>query len=35
MAYEWDEEKRKANVKTHGVDFTAVAAFEWQSAVVG
>ena len=28
------EEKRNANVKTHGVDFIAAAAFEWQSAVV-
>jgi uncharacterized protein len=34
MAYEWDEEKRKANVKIHRVDFTAAVEFEWQSAVV-
>ena len=34
MRYGWDEGKRRQNVKSHGVDFTAVYRFEWQHAVV-
>ena len=33
--YEWDEDKRKANVKKHGVDFAAMERFDWTSAVFG
>lgn len=31
--YEWDEAKRAANVKAHGIDFTAVYVFDWSTAV--
>jgi len=30
--FEWDEKKRKANLKKHGVDFDAVWDFDWQTA---
>ena len=30
----WDEAKRAANLAKHGVDFTAAAAFDWDSALV-
>ena len=32
--YEWDEGKRRANLANHGVDFTRMDAFEWDTAVV-
>jgi uncharacterized protein (DUF4415 family) len=32
--YEWDEEKRKANIRKHAVDFTALESFVWEDAVV-
>lgn len=32
--YEWDETKRAANVRAHGVDFTAVYVFDWETAVI-
>ena len=32
--YEWDEVKRKANIAKHGVDFAAMDAFEWNTAVI-
>jgi uncharacterized DUF497 family protein len=32
--YEWDEAKRAANVKAHGIDFTAIYVFDWETAVV-
>ena len=28
MRYDWDEGKRRQNLKDHGVDFTAVYRFE-------
>jgi uncharacterized protein len=34
VRFEWDEDKRAANLQKHGVDFTVVAAFEWDTAVV-
>lgn len=34
MAYEWDEDKRKANIKAHGVDFAAVLEFDWDHATI-
>jgi hypothetical protein len=34
VRYGWDERKRHANVRTHGVDFAAVYGFEWDFAVV-
>lgn len=34
MAYEWDEAKREANRRKHGVDFADAALFEWRTAVV-
>ncbi len=30
--YEWDEAKRRANIAKHEVDFTAMEAFEWETA---
>jgi uncharacterized DUF497 family protein len=35
MRYDWDERKRRRNLKDHSVDFTAVYRFEWEFAVVG
>lgn len=32
--FEWDEAKAKSNVAKHGVDFGAVAAFDWNTAIV-
>ena len=34
MQYEWDEAKRKSNAQKHGIDFAAVEAFDWESALV-
>ncbi len=34
MEYEWDEAKRRSNLEKHGVDFSAIEAFEWGSAVI-
>jgi uncharacterized DUF497 family protein len=34
MEYEWDENKRTANLKNHGVDFASVLDFEWDSALI-
>jgi uncharacterized DUF497 family protein len=31
--YEWDEAKRLANQRKHGVDFSSVEAFDWDQAV--
>ena len=31
--YEWDERKRRYNADKHGIDFTAVNDFEWDTAV--
>ena len=30
--YEWDEVKRRSNRTKHGVDFTEMEAFEWDTA---
>jgi hypothetical protein len=32
--YEWDEGKRVANRRSHGVDFDAARDFEWETALV-
>ncbi len=32
MEFEWDEAKRFANLRKHGVDFARVVAFEWQTS---
>ena len=32
--YEWDDTKERANLVKHGVDFAAIAAFDWGSALV-
>ena len=32
--FEWDEAKRQANVTKHGVDFSAMVAFDWDTALV-
>lgn len=32
--FEWNETKRKANLKKHGVDFNAVWEFDWKSATI-
>ena len=32
--YEWDEAKRKANHTKHGIDFSAIYEFEWDSALI-
>jgi len=34
MRFEWDETKRAATIAKHGVDFTAIVAFEWETALV-
>jgi uncharacterized protein len=34
MRFEWDETKRVANIAKHGVDFTVIADFEWETALV-
>ncbi|MDR6631643.1 uncharacterized DUF497 family protein [Phyllobacterium sp. 1468] len=31
--FEWDEQKAKANLRKHGVDFEAVRCFEFDSAI--
>ena len=33
--YEWDEGKRRSNLDKHGVDFTAIESFDWETALVG
>ncbi len=33
MDLSWDEAKRRANLKKHGVDFAAAAEFEWESVL--
>ena len=35
MQYEWDEAKRQSNAQKHGIDFAAVEAFDWETALVG
>src|SRR5262245_4103255 len=32
IRYAWDETKRRVNIERHGVDFTAVHRFEWDTA---
>ena len=32
MRYEWNEEKRSANLGKHGVDFQAMEGFRWRTA---
>ena len=34
MQYEWDENKREANLDKHDVDFLAALDFDWQTAMV-
>ncbi len=34
MQYEWDENKREANLDKHDVDFLIALDFEWQTALV-
>jgi hypothetical protein len=34
MSYDWDEAKRQANLKKHGVDFARAEGFDWDSALV-
>ena len=34
LIYEWDEAKRRSDLSKHGVDFEAMAAFQWESAHV-
>ena len=31
--YEWDEAKRQANLRKHGVDFSLVDRFEWEYSI--
>jgi uncharacterized DUF497 family protein len=33
MYYEWDENKRIANLAKHGVDFASAEKFEWDTAI--
>jgi len=33
MKYEWDENKRVANLAKHGVDFIDAENFDWSSAI--
>jgi uncharacterized DUF497 family protein len=32
MRFDWDEAKRRQNIKAHGIDFTAVYRFNWALA---
>ena len=32
--YEWDENKRRANLEKHGIDFSAVYDFDWATATL-
>ena len=32
--YEWDPAKARSNLEKHGIDFTSVSDFEWDTAVV-
>src|SRR5262245_33014016 len=32
--YEWDERKRAANIREHGVDFVEAWRFDWETAVI-
>ena len=32
--YEWDENKSRANLEKHGIDFSAVYDFDWATASV-
>jgi uncharacterized protein len=32
--YEWDEGKRTANLRDHGVDFADARHFDWETAVI-
>ncbi len=34
MPYGWDPAKRAANIAKHGVDFAAIEAFDWSTAIV-
>ena len=34
MRYDWDEGKRRQNLREDGIDFSSVHHFEWDSAVV-
>ena len=34
MRFEWNEAKRAANLAKHGVDFTLIMDFEWETALV-
>ncbi len=34
MLYEWDESKRKSNIKKHGIDFAAIQMFDWECAAI-
>jgi hypothetical protein len=31
--YEWDEEKRRWNLRKHGVDFAIVEGFDWEYSI--
>lgn len=33
MEYEWDEAKHKKNITKHGVDFTSMAGFDWETSI--
>ncbi|MDX8414133.1 MAG: BrnT family toxin [Mariprofundales bacterium] len=34
MKYEWDEHKRSTNIAHHGIDFAAIARFDWDGATI-
>ena len=33
MHYDWDDEKNKANIAKHGIDFNLAEKFDWLSAI--
>jgi uncharacterized DUF497 family protein len=33
VRYGWDENKRRENLRRRGIDFTSIAAFEWEDAL--
>ena len=33
MRYGWDEDKRRENLRKHGVDFAAIHSFAWEASI--
>ena len=33
MHYGWDDNKRRVNLRKHGIDFTAIHSFAWEASI--